>query len=92
MKIDTRGWVIIGIFGLAFSELAMIEFQPALAENKLFFGLAMATWTSGVLLIAAFFFGSSAGSSTKDTTIATMAANAGPSLDPTQPPLKVPQT
>ena len=72
---DAQGWVIVGIFALAFTELAMIGFQPALAENKLFFALSTATWTGGVLLVATFFFGSSKGSSAKDATIATLSQN-----------------
>lgn len=80
---DARGWLLIGLFSLAFCELGMIAWNPALAENKLFFALAVATWNGGVLLAAAFYFGSSSSGAVKDNTIATMAANA--SGDPPNP-------
>lgn len=93
---DAKGFVIFAIFALAFTELAMIGFQPALAENKLFFALSTATWTGGVLLVATFFFGSSSGSAAKDATIATMAAQTPPAatstVTVTQPvPLETPK-
>lgn len=83
---DTQGWVILGIFALAFAELAMIGTQPALAENKLFFALSTATWTGGVLLVATFFFGSSKGSAAKDDTIAVMANTQAANPPPPAPP------
>lgn len=89
-SMDAQGWVIVGIFALAFAELGMIGLLPAIAENKLFFALATATWTGGVLLVATFFFGSSKGSAAKDDTIAAMASTQA-NAAPVQPPQAGPQ-
>ena len=73
---DTRGWVVLGLFALGFFEIALMALSPALAGVDLFKTVTQATFVSGILLVAAFYFGSSKGSADKDATIATMTQDA----------------
>jgi hypothetical protein len=55
---DARGWALIGLFALIFFVLALIAWQPSLADNKLFFSLASNITTGGFLFALGFYFGS----------------------------------
>jgi hypothetical protein len=73
-----RTWVAIGMFGLCGYALKLLSDTPTLGENKLFFGIVTAIFTSGLIGgVVAFYLGSSKSSEQKDATIATMASKAG---------------
>lgn len=83
--------LIIGLLVLLAAVLGVLSFVAIPKENMtLFAALSSGVVGASVAAYVGYRWGSSKGSASKDVTIATMAANAGPSLDPTQPPLKVP--
>jgi hypothetical protein len=78
---DTRAWVALGLFALGWRALELVAERPQLASNQLFSMLAQALILTGVVAqVAAYYFGSSKGSSAKDETIAglTRPAEAAP--------------
>lgn len=55
---DTRVWVMVGIFGLAYKILSMIEAKPDLLTNAAFMTVAtMVLGGSGLGAVVAFQFG-----------------------------------
>ena len=58
---ETRTWIVAGLFFLTFDIFHMLRDNPALQDNKLFFGLAtliVGTFFGGAV---GFYFGSSQG-------------------------------
>ena len=87
---DTRGWALIGLFALTGVVLGLIAWRPDLSNNTLFVTVSTLIVGSGGLLNAlGYFFGSSQGSTTKDSTIATLATTAStqPQVQPPPKPL-----
>ena len=68
--IDSRGWMAIGLFALAFYLFTLIAFLPQLQTNELFKLLATAV-ISGSFCggVVAFYFNTAKGSADKDVTI-----------------------
>lgn len=59
-KIDSRGWVSIGLFALTLIVVALLALNPSLQDNKLFATLAQAIVITGLInLAASFYFGAS---------------------------------
>lgn len=83
---DTRAWVAVGLFALGWRALELVAERPQLASNQLFSMLAQALILTGVVAqVAAYYFGSSKGSSAKDDTIATLAKPGAPEPSPSAP-------
>lgn len=60
---DLRACVAIGLFALTALVVALIAFQPHLADNQGFMILAQAIVVSGLLAVVNFLFGASKGAS-----------------------------
>jgi hypothetical protein len=87
---DTRGWALIGLFALTGVIIAAVTFKPELQGNTLFVSIATLIVGSGGLLNAiGYFFGSSQGSTSKDSTIQSLVSQTPPaptlSVQTTQP-------
>lgn len=81
-KIDTRGWALIGLFGMAFYIFTLMALDPALTKDELFSVLATAMISGGLGGALGFYFGSSQGGVAKDATIASMVVPPEPEAKP----------
>lgn len=73
---DTRGWALIGLYGLAFYLFTLIAIVPGISKDELFSVLATAVVSGGLGGALGFFFGSSKGSADKDSVVADAVAKA----------------
>jgi hypothetical protein len=86
---DPRAYLAAAMIALLAASLAGLLFLPVPASNRdIIIAIVSVGVVASVKDVIGFYFGSSAGSTQKDATIATMAANA-PEVGPVEPIAKV---